>query len=105
MNKELRDHLFGGNSRNSVIFEVEGKKFELLELTLNDAKALEGKNEIDSLIHIALSNVVVPETKDLVFEKTDRNLLLNMGTGHSFFKGLNKAMKELMPGEEDEKKL
>ena len=103
-NKELRDLLFGGQSRNRVTFEVMGKEFELLELTLSDAKALQGKDEIDSLITIALTNVVTPGTSEKVFEPVDRQQLLNMGTNHPFFTALSDAMTKLSPGEENEKK-
>ena len=104
-NKELRDLLFGGQSRKRVTFEVMGKEFELLELTLNDAKNISDKNEIDSLVTIALNNVVTPGTSEKVFEPVDRQALLNMGTSHPFFKGLSQAMKDVMPEGDNEKKL
>jgi len=104
-NKELRDLLFGGQSRKKVTFEVMGKEFELLELTLEDAKSISDKNEIDALVEVAMNNVVTPGTSSKVFELTDRQLLLKMGAGHPFIKALSKAMQDVMPEDESEKKL
>ena len=92
---DLRNAILGNTKPKSEVIEFFGQMVELIQPSLREALAYQSNEDrAGAVADVIIRYCFVPNTKDRVFEETDRDLLLSMPFG-SDVSVINKAIARL----------